>query len=173
MSTLPSKLKKQNLFINGYGFGGEAKTVNLPKLKQMTEGYRGGSMIGKAKYRTGELDELKLEFTLGGLAVVALREFGNPLIDGTQLRFAGGYERVDTGEVSAVEVIVHGQINEIDMGDSEPGKDTEHKYVVDCVYYKLIVDGADEIELDFISGIEKYQGVEVAQGEALRIAAGG
>lgn len=170
MADLPSKLFRMNLFQNGGSFGGEAKTVKLPSLKHKTEGYRGAGMGGEAKYRVG-MDELKLEFTLGGLSVAALRSMGETRLDGTQFRFAGGYRRLDTGEVSAVEVVVHGQTNEVDMGDAEMAKDTEHKFVVDLVYYKLTIDGVDEVEIDILAGVEKWQGVDV--NEALRAAAGG
>lgn len=168
---LPSKLKLMNLFADGYGFGGEAKNVKLPTLKMLTEKFSGGGMAGSASWRTGQVDDLKLEYTLGGLSVVALKAMGVVEIDGLQLRFAGAYQRPDDGAVQSVEVVVRGQQNELDMGDAEAGKDTEHKYVVDCVYYKLSIDGAELIEIDILAGIVKFNGVD--QNAALRQAAGG
>lgn len=168
---LPSKLKLMNLFADGYGYGGEAKNVKLPPLKFLTEKFNAGVMAGSAAWRTGQVDELKLEYTLGGLSVVALRAMGAVEIDGLQLRFAGAYQRPDDGAVQALEVVVRGQQNEMDMGDAEAGKDTEHKYVVDCVYYKLSVDGAELVEIDIINGVIKINGVD--QNAALRQAAGG
>lgn len=168
---LPSKLKLMNLFLDGFGFAGEAKNVKLPALKFMTEDFTGGVMAGKAKWRTGQVDELKLEYTLGGLSVAAIKAMGKVEIDGVQLRFAGAYQRPDSGDVMALEVVVRGQQNEMDLGDAETGKDTEHKYVVDAVYYKLSVNGAEVVEIDVLNGVIKVDGVD--QNAALRQAAGG
>lgn len=168
---LPSKLKMMNLFLAGYGFGGEAKTVKLPSLKFMTEKFSGGGMAGAVNWRTGQVDDLKLEYTIGGMSVQALKASGETEIDGVQLRFGGAYQRPDTGAVQSVEVVVHGQQNEIDMGDAEIGKDTDHKYVVDCVYYQLTIDGAELIEIDILNGVLKINGVD--QLAPLRQAAGG
>ena len=167
---LPAKLKRQNLFLNGSNYAGEAKSVKLPNIKYKTEGYRAGKMSGEAKWRSG-IDDSKLEFTLGGLSAPTIRAIGTTQLDGAQLRFAGAYQRDDTGQISAVEVLVQGQINETDFGDAETGKDTEHKFTVDWVYYKLTIDGVDEVEIDLLNGIEKFGGVDVAAG--LRAAAGG
>lgn len=167
---LPAKLKWMNLFLNGVTYAGEAKSVKLPNIKYKTEGYRGGSMSSEAKWRSG-LDDTKLEFTLGGLSAATISAIGTTQLDGTQLRFAGSYQRDNTGEISAVEVLVQGQINETDFGDAEIGKDTEHKFTVDWVYYKLTIDGADVVEFDILNGVEKFGGVD--RNAALRAAAGG
>ena len=75
-------------------------------------------------------------------------------------RFAGAYQRDDTGEVDAVEVVVKGRHEEIDMGDQEPGEDTEHKVVTNCTYYKLTVNGVVEIEIDILGFKETIGGVD-------------
>lgn len=167
---LPAKLKRLNLFLNGSHYAGEAKSAKLPNIKYKTEGYRGGSMSGEVKWRSG-LEDSKFEFTLGGLSAATIRAMGATQLDGTQLRFSGAYQNDHTGQISSVEILVQGQINEVDFGDAEIGKDTEHKFTVDWVYYKLTIDGADEVEIDIINGIEKFGGVDVAAG--LRAAAGG
>lgn len=167
---LPAKLKRLNFFLNGSNYAGEAKSVKLPNIKYKREGYRGGSMLAEAKWRSG-LEDTTLEFTLGGVSATTLRAMGTTQLDGTQLRFSGAYQNDHTGQISSVEVLVQGQINEVDFGDAEIGKDTEHKYTVDWVYYKLTIDGADALEFDIINGIEKFAGVDVAAD--LRAAAGG
>lgn len=160
---LPSKLKKLNLFMDGSWLT-ETKSVKLPFPKFKTEDWKG------VKWRTGAQDDAALEFTLGGLSLVAIRAMGVEKIDGVQLRFAGGYQADDTAAVQAVEVIVQGQVNELDPGDAEEGKDTEHKFTVNWVYYKLTIDGVDEVEIDKLRQITKFQGVEY--GAALRTASG-
>ncbi|PZR37186.1 phage major tail tube protein [Caulobacter segnis] len=169
MSKLPSKLMMMNTFLNGYGYGGEAKVVKPPPLKFMTDKHN--TEIGPINYRNGQIDELKLEYTLAGLVVQSIRAMGATAIDGVQLRFTGAYQRPDTGETSQAEIVVRGQQNEWDPGDAEVGKDTEHKYVVDCVYYKLTIDGVEEAEIDKLNRLIKIGGVDLTA--KLRQAAGG
>ncbi|MFX6496363.1 phage major tail tube protein [Acinetobacter baumannii] len=159
--SLPRKLKNMNLFNEGQSFLGEIKTVVLPKLTRKTEDYRGGGMNGPVKTDMGQGDDgLVLEATYGGLELITLRQYGMEKIDGVYQRFAGAYQRDDTGEVDAVEVVVRGRHEEIDMGDQEPGEDTEHKVVTNCVYYKLTVNGKVEIEIDILGFKEVIDGVD-------------
>ena len=77
-----------------------------------------------------------------------------------QLRFAGAYQRDDTGAVDAVEVVVRGRHEEIDMGDAKPGDDTEFTVKTAVSYYKLSINGVVEIEIDLVNMIEVAGGVD-------------
>lgn len=161
---LPKKLKHLNLFNDGNSYLGVAKSVTLPKLGRKMEAYRGGGMDGPAKVDLGHSDDgMQMEWTLGGWDLLALRQFGTTKADGVPLRFAGSVQRDDTGEVSAVEVIVRGRHEEIDFGDAEPGEDTEHKITTALTYYKLSVDGSDLIEIDLLNFIYKVDGKDLLE----------
>lgn len=152
---LPRKLKNMNLFNDGNSYTGQSKTVTLPKLGRKMESYRGGGMNGPVKLDFGMSDDgIQIEWTLGGLDLIVVRQYGIPKVDGVLLRWAGAYQRDDTAEVDAVEVVVRGRHEEIDMGDAEPGEDTEHKIVSTCSYYKLTVNGVQEIEIDLLNMVE-------------------
>lgn len=158
---LSNKLKNMNLFNEGNSYQGQAKTVTLPKLSRKTEDYRAAGMNGSVKVDMGMSDDgLVLEWTLGGLDLISIRQFGIAKIDGVYMRFAGAYQQDDTGEYSAVEVVVRGRHEEIDMGDAEVGEDTEFKVVTNCTYYKLTVDGEIIVEIDTINMIEIIDGVD-------------
>ncbi|MBW8824658.1 MAG: major tail tube protein [Phage 64_12] len=156
----PSKLKKSNLFQDGISFLAETKTVKLPALKRLSEGYRGSGMSGELDSDNGH-DKLELEFTLGGLVPEAISAWGKRGVSATQYRFAGAYENIETGATTAVEVVIRGRCTEIDFGDAEAGKDTDHAYKVTCAYYKLIIGGRDMIEIDVLRGIEIVNGVDL------------
>ncbi|WP_435605886.1 phage major tail tube protein [Pseudomonas knackmussii] len=85
------------------------------------------------------------------------------------LRFAGAYQRDDTGEVTAVEIVARGRYETIDPGDAKPGENTEHKFTMACTYYKLTVDGQEVIEIDLLNFIEKVDGQDIlaAQRKAI------
>ncbi|MDU7561410.1 MAG: phage major tail tube protein [Acinetobacter baumannii] len=168
--SLPRKLKNMDLFNEGTSYLGEIKSVTLPKLARKTEDYRGGGMNAPVKTDHGFSDDgLVLESTFGGLELLTLRQFGMEKVDGVYMRFAGAYQRDDSDAVDAVEVVVRGRHEEIDFGDQEPGEDTEHKVVTNCVYYKLTINGNVEIEIDVLGFKEIVNGVDrlAAQRKAI------
>ncbi|WPP47697.1 phage major tail tube protein [Pseudomonas sp. AN-1] len=152
---LPRKLKNMNLFNDGNSYLGLSKTVTLPVLGRKMESYRGGGMNGPVKIDHGMSDDgIQLEWTLGGLDLTVLHQYGIPRADGVLLRWAGACQQDDTGEVVPVEVVVRGRHEEIDMGDAEPGEDTEHSITTTCTYYKLSVNGVTVIEIDLLNMVE-------------------
>ncbi|WP_313221982.1 phage major tail tube protein [Stutzerimonas nitrititolerans] len=159
---LPKKLKHQNLFLDGESFAGQSGTVTLPTLARKMEAWRGGGMDGPVKVDMGHSDDgLQIEWTLGGWGLSVLRQFGAVRADGVMLRWAGSIQRDDTAEISAVEVVVRGRHEEIDFGDAESGEDTEHSITTTCTYYKLTIDGNEEIEIDLLNFIFKVNGVDM------------
>lgn len=169
---MPRKLKNMNLFNDGTSYLGVCKSVTLPAMGRKMESYRGGGMNGPVKTDLGFSDDgLQLEWTLGGMDLTVLKQFGAVKADGVMLRFAGAYQQDDTGEVSAVEIVVRGRHETIEMGDAAPGEDTEHSITTTCSYYKLTVDGEEVIEIDLINFIEKIGGVDLleAQRQAIGI----
>ncbi|AWY43739.1 phage major tail tube protein [Pseudomonas putida] len=169
---LPRKLKNMNLFNDGNSYLAVAKSVTLPALGRKMEAYRGGGMNGPVKADLGFSDDgIKLEWKTGGLDLISLRQFGTVKASGVLLRFAGTYQQDDTEEMSAVEIVVRGRHETIEMGDAKPGDDTEHSMTTSCSYYKLIVDGETVIEIDLLNFVEMVDGVDMleAQRKALGI----
>lgn len=159
---LPKKLKHQNLFNDGESFVGQCGSVTLPKLARKMEAWRGAGMDGPVKVDMGHSDDgLQIEWTIGGWGLSVLRQFGAVKADGVMLRWAGSIQRDDTAEVSAVEVVVRGRHEEIDFGDSEAGEDTEHSITTTCTYYKLTIDGNEEIEIDLLNFVFKVNGKDM------------
>lgn len=158
-ATLPRKLKYAAVFNDGDSYLGQSKTITLPKLTRIMKEWRGGGMDGAVKVDQG-LGLLELEVTYGGLMLGILRQFGIMNVAGVQLRFMGSYQREDTGEIDAVEVVVRGQHEEIDMGDAEQGEDGDFKTKTPCAYYKLIVNGRTEIEIDLMNMVLEVDGVD-------------
>lgn len=159
---LPKKLKHMNLFNDGNSYMGVAKTVTLPALTRKLEAWRGAGMDGSVKADMGMGDDgIQLEWTLGGWDLTVLRQCGAVSASGVMLRWAGSVQRDDTAEVSAVEVVVRGRHEEIDFGDSESGEDTEHSITTTCSYYKLIINGRVEIEIDLLNFVFIVDGVDL------------
>lgn len=169
---MPRKLKNMNLFNDANSYLGVAKSATPPPLSRKMEGYRGGGMNGPVKADLGWSDDgIQFEWTLGGLDLIVLKQFGAVKADGVALRWVGAYQQDDTGEVVAVEMVVRGRHETIDMGEAAPGEDTEHKITTTCSYYKLVVNGEVIIEVDLLNFIEIIDGVDMleAQRKALGI----
>ncbi|MBD8268381.1 MULTISPECIES: phage major tail tube protein [Pseudomonas] len=161
---MPRKLKNLNLFNDGNSYLGVAKTVTLPALGRKMEAYRGGGMNGPVKADLGFSDDgIQFEWKTGGLDLISLRQFGAVNASSVALRFSGPYQQDDTGEVSNVEVVVRGRHETIEMGDAQPGEDTEHSMTTTCSYYKLTVDGEEIIEIDLLNFVEKVNGVDMLE----------
>ncbi|WP_263264902.1 phage major tail tube protein [Pseudomonas sp. RIT-PI-S] len=159
---LPRTLKHMMLFNNGTSYVGQCASVTLPKLGRKLEAWRGGGMDGPVKVDLGHSDDgIELEWTLGGLDLLVLRQFGAVKADGVMLRWAGSYQRDDTAETTAVEVVVRGRHEELDMCEAKPGESTEHKIKTACTYYKLSVDGKEEIEIDLLNFIYQVDGKDL------------
>jgi P2 family phage contractile tail tube protein len=161
---LPRKLKNLNLFNDANSYVGVVMSVTLPPLGRKMESYRGGGMNGPVKADLGFSDDgIQFEWKTGGLDLISLRQFGAVNASGVALRFSGAFQRDDTGDVSAVEVVMRGRHETIEMGEAQPGEDTEHSITTTCSYYKLVVDNEDIIEIDLLNFIEKVNGVDMLE----------
>lgn len=161
---MPRKLKNLNLFNDGNSYLGLVKSLTLPSLGRKMEAYRGGGMNGPVKADLGMSDDgIQFEWKTGGLDLISLRQFGAINASSVALRFSGPYQQDDTGETSNVEVVVRGRHETIEMGDAQPGEDTEHSMTTTCSYYKLTVDGEEIIEIDLLNFVEKVNGVDMLE----------
>ncbi|NHB88874.1 MULTISPECIES: phage major tail tube protein [Photorhabdus] len=156
---LPRKLKYLNLFNDGNSYQGIVEELILPKLSRKLETYRGGGMNGSATVDLG-LDEgaLDVEFTLGGMEAQHYRQWGITKADGVMLRFAGSYQRDDTNDVIAVEIVMRGRFHEFDHGTYKQGDNTQTKISAKNTYFKLTWDGEVLIEVDTVNMVEIVNG---------------
>jgi P2 family phage contractile tail tube protein len=157
--SLPRKLKHFNVFYNGEEFFGQATEITLPKLAMKAEAYRGGGMPGEVDIDLG-LEKLELEHSYGGLMYPIIKDMGITSVGGVLLRFAGSYQRDDTGDMDAVEAVCRGRHAEVDMGGAKAGDDTEFKVKSSLSYYKLSVNGTTLVEIDMVNMIYKVDGVD-------------
>ena len=166
---LPRKLKNMNLFNDGATYLGQIGEVTLPKLSRNMEDWRGGGMNAPIKIDQG-MEGLELEAQCGGFMRDVFAQFGLAKHNGLMLRFAGAYQRDDTGEVDAVEIVVRGRHEEIDMGKGKPGDDTEFKFKTAISYYKLSMNGAVLVEIDvqnmvcIVNGVDRLAELRAAIG---------
>lgn len=158
--SLPSKLKNLNVFNDGVSYLGLVTEFKLPTLTRKMEEYRAGGMAGPVDIDLGQ-EKIEAEWKCGGMMRGVLRQYGAVRHNGVQLRFAGAYQREDTGEVDAVEVVIRGRHSEIDAGTGKAGEDTEFSVKTSASYYKLSINGRTEIEIDMVGMICTVDGVDL------------
>lgn len=159
---LPKKLKMMNLFNEGNSYLGQTGEVTLPKLGRKFEDWRGGGMDGNIKWDNGMSDDM-IEFAwkLGGIDPFVISQYGAATVAAFGLRFAGSYQRDDTGETTALEMVVRGRHEEIDFGNAKAGDDTELSIKTIWSYLKITIDGEVYIEIDIPGIIFKVKGVDM------------
>lgn len=157
---LPSNLKHMNLFADGVSLVGEIDEVSLPKLTRKTEDYLGGGMVAPVQIDLHQ-EKLEMEITCAGYLRDAITQYGLAKADGGMWRFAGAYQRDDTGDVMAVEIIARGRFSELDRGKAKVGSKSETKMKAALTYYKESIDGVDQIEIDAINFVFVIRGVDM------------
>ena len=152
---LPAKLKNFGIFNDAESYIGQAAEVTIPKLGRKLESFRGAGMNGPVKVDLGMSDDgIQFEFKIGGLDLLSVRQYANASVSGVQLRFAGAYQRDDTGEVVAVEIVCRGRFKELDRGTLKAGDNTQAKVSMVNTYYKETINGRVMHEIDLINMVE-------------------
>lgn len=166
----PRNLKNMNLFNDGISYVGVVSEVTLPVLTRIMEDWRGGGMNAPIKDDQG-MEALTLEWTCGGFVPQALKQFGITTHDGVMLRFAGAYQKADSKDVAAIEVVTRGRHSAIDLGSAKVGEAGETKVTSELSYIKITIDGEDVLEIDIINMIEMVDGEDrlAAQRAAIGI----
>ena len=156
---IPKKLKNMNIHVDGEGYLGRASQYEEPALALATEDYRGGGMIGSVKIDLG-LEPMEATLKTGGHEASLIRKFGTTRIAGVPVRLTGAYQADDGTAAQAVEIYIGGRFNEISPGPAKPGDDTEHEFKCAVAYYRRVVDGRTEVEIDMIAGRFIVDGID-------------
>lgn len=156
---LPKKLKHMNVFVDGTSWAGVAESFTPASLARQTEAYRGGGMPGGVKVDMGfEDDALDTQAVFGGFVADMIRHQAKETVDGLMVRFAGSYQRDDTGEVETVEVVQRGRILNDDQGEQKGGESNQMTVSFANSYYKLTVNGEVIREVDMVAMIDIVNG---------------
>lgn len=156
---LPRKLKNMNAFVDGVSYLGIVAEFEEPSLAIATEDWRGGGMIGSVKIDLG-LEPMEAKLKMGGHTASLIRKFGTTEVDGVRVRLVGAYQRDDGSSAQAVECFIGGRFTEIAPGTAKPGDDTEHEYTLPLAYYRRVVNGRVEVEIDMIAGVFIVDGLD-------------
>lgn len=156
---LPRKLKAFAAFVDGTNYMGEVPEVTLPTLTRKMEEYRGGGMNGPIDLDFGQ-EKMEAEIKGAGWIAGLAAKWGAGKHDAVLIRFAGAIQSDDTETVIPVEVVMRGRLQERDPGSAKAGDATERTYKYTLSYYKEVVDGQVDIEIDLVNMVENVAGVD-------------
>lgn len=165
---LAEKFKQSDLYIDGI-WRAEQVSVTLPKLTRKFEEFRPGGLNRPIKVDMGG-EALEAEWTAGGWVRDVISGFGATSIEAQLLRFVASFQDDATGAVHSWEAVIGGRHEEIDLGESKPGEDTEMKCKTAVAFYSLHRDGEELVYIDVLAMIERYGGRDIM--EAHRAALG-
>ena len=154
---LPRKLTHFATFVDGTNYMGEMPEVTLPTLTRKMEEYRGGGMNGPIDLDMGQ-EKMEAELKGAGWIKDLAKKWGARQHDAVMIRFAGALQAEDSEAVTPVEVVMRGRLVELDPGSSKAGDTTERTYKYTLTYYKEVVDGQVELEIDLVNLVEIVHG---------------
>ena len=160
---LPRVMKAFAAFVDGTNYMGEVPELTLPTLSRKMEEYRAGGMQGPVDLDFGQ-EKMEAELKGAGWLKDLAKKWGARQHDAAMIRFAGALQAEDSEAVTPVEVVMRGRLVEIDPGSSKAGDTTERTYKYVLTYYKEVVDGQVELEIDLVNLVENVGGVDNLAG---------
>ena len=160
---LPRVLKAFAAFVDGTNYMGEVPELTLPTLSRKMEEYRAGGMQGPVDLDFGQ-EKMEAELKGAGWLKDIAKKWGSHRHDAVMIRFAGALNDDESEGWTPVEVVMRGRLSEIDPGSSKAGDTTERTYKYVLTYYKEVVDGQVELEIDLVNLVENVGGVDNLAG---------
>lgn len=154
---LPDKLKHFNLFVDGDNYIGTVSEIEPPKFTRKMEEYRGGGMLAPIKTDHG-LELMEISLTMGGFVAGLVKKMGLCEHDGVRLRLVGSFASDSGCQAKALEIMVSGRFEEIELPAMKSGEDSESKFKAPLSYVKITYDGKELCEIDIMNMIERWDG---------------
>lgn len=154
-------LQYMGVFVDGRGYFGEAKKVDLPKLTVETRDFAASGMAGPIKVRMSRLAsalEMKLYFETLPPELYDL--FSSSEGEEFPFRIKGSVQGAD-GVTRAHMIVARGFIEEFDEGSWEDGKEAPFPQTVSLRHYERHVDGVEKWTVNPEGMILRRNGVDL------------
>lgn len=162
-------LQYVGVFVDGRGYFGEAKKVELPKLTVATREFEGAGMAGPIKVRMSRLAnalEMKLHFETLPADLYDLFSAS----EGEEFPFRiKGSVQGDDGVARPHMIVARGFVEEFDEGAWEDGKEAPLVQTVSLRHYERHVDGVEKWVANPEAMILRRNGVDFLERHRINI----
>lgn len=155
----PRHVRNFNAFVDGRGYAGKVEEITLPKLTVKTEEFRAGGMDIPISMDLG-MEKMDCELTFAEYDPALLKLFGLVAQNWVALTLRGALTESNKIEATPVVIYVQGTITELDFGTWQASEKASLKMKMDLVYYKLVHNGEELIEIDAEGMVRKIDGVD-------------
>lgn len=156
-------LQYTGLFVDGRGYFGEAKKIELPKMSVATREFSASGMAGPIKVRMSRLAsalEMKLYFDAVPVDLYDLLSVSEG--EEIPLRAKGSMQGAD-GVTRAHEVVTRGFVEEFDEGAWEDGGEAPLALSVSLRHYERHIDGVEKWAANPEGMILRRNGVDLLE----------
>jgi len=168
---LPEMIKDGNLFVDGEGFAGRIKELNLPEIGMETQELKAGGMAAPIDIDMGlkKLDGASI--MLHEFNPTILKTFG--VVDGGAVLFRAKFaaERDDAStNLSQIDVVMRGRIRDIKSDAFKKGDEMGMTIDLSLKYYSYTQNGEELIKIDaenavfVVGGVDRYAERRAALG---------
>lgn len=147
------------LTLDGFGYAGELMQFSPPELKEKTEKYRGGNMIGETDVFVG-IEPMAATFKL------SRHDVNIHVVQAVLGRHAVFIFRAATdefGKRSSIKWIIDGRITGNAYGDVKPGAIVENTHSVSVYRYLKMIDDVPVEMVNFETGELAFNGVDIIE----------
>ena len=164
MNDIPESVHSANVYTHGVRLLGTTGEVTLPSLEALSETIAGFGILGEYESPTpGHFGSLEQELEFRTFDEGLFEVIRNEDQDGVDLTLrAAQMSRKSTGAIglTGLKVIVRGMLKMFGDGTVKQTSPIGTKIKLELLYYKLVVDGKERIELDKLNGVYKVNGVD-------------
>lgn len=161
MNGIPEKVHSANAYVGGNRLLGTTGEITLPTFEAMTETISGFGILGEYESPTpGHFSsaEQEIEFRTFNDDVFAL------MADGADLTLrAAQQSREATGVLknTGLKIVMRGPLKSFGDGTLKQATPIGVKLKLEVIYYKLVVDGVERVEIDKLNSIYKRDGKDM------------
>lgn len=149
MAAANKLLKNFAVFIDGKGFAGNAKEIQLPALTLATEDFRAGGMDAPVKVEMGQ-ESLEASVTLSSFDILALAQWGVGEGYSVPVVARGALESLD-GSVEQVVVSMRGKVTSLSPSAWTPGSEATLKFDLNLTSYRYEQGGRVIHDIDVVN----------------------
>lgn len=159
MAQLDFIIQAFTVYVDGFGHAGDGEKCTPPKLKKVTEKFRGGGMLAARQVALG-YEDFSFEASFSATDPQLLTK-GGLYVGNKNYSFAiRGYMDGDNNAEHTSIIQMSGEVIELDPGDWEAGKKAmmKKKVALNSVVWKI--DGATVWDIDVMNGVYGVGGAD-------------